>query len=142
MPRILRRLADLMGLRDWTVEYEDEPLPDDGRLATCSVAYGRRCVVIAVSERFWMEDEREQRHALAHELVHVHVNSIAARVKSDVEGELGAPAFRIFWSGFTRDFESAVDSLANVIAPSLPALTSLAYPVAPHADDLDTAAGG
>lgn len=116
-----RKIANAMGLRDYAVTILDE-LPEEGLLATVTVPRGRKHILLRLCEDFEALDEVEQRHAFVHEFVHVHLAAATDRVYEDVRPELGSAAFRLFWSGFVADMETAVDSLASVLAPSMPTL--------------------
>jgi hypothetical protein len=107
----LRALADLLALRDWHVEIVDA-YPNDGAQASIETLYGRRRAMISLSEEFLADDPAGQRQALAHELIHCHVDTLYRvghdAVPKDVECALH------------RLMEHCVDGLADAIAPLLP----------------------
>jgi hypothetical protein len=115
-----RQFANLMGLRDWSVEVTRTPPFDPDALATCQVADGRRHLRLSFARDFPSLPPEEQRHALVHELIHPHLASMDHTVREDLAGELGGAAYRLFRARFIRDLEGAVDALAGVIAPTLP----------------------
>lgn len=118
LARMSRRSADACGLRDFTVVVDEDPAAD-GALADVRVDLRRSVVALRFCEGFEALDPAEQRHAIAHELVHVHVERMTVRVMT-LADELGGTAWRIFWSGFSDETERVVDALAAVVAPQLP----------------------
>lgn len=107
----LRRLADLLGLKDWHVRIADEAA-DACADASIEWTYGRKRARVWLGEHFLDDTPEGQRHTLAHELIHCHFGpawDIA------VEGLADAAA-----SPFRRLAEYAVDGLADAIAPLLP----------------------
>lgn len=116
-----RKIANAMGLRDYAVTILDE-LPEEGLIATVTVPRGRKHILLRLCPDFDALDELEQRHAFVHEFIHVHLAAATDRVYEDVRPELGSAMFRLFWNGYERDVETAVDALASVLAPSMPTL--------------------
>lgn len=109
----------MLGLRDWTVLVDEDPPADPAANADVRVDVRRRALALRVREDFHLLPEDEQRHSLAHELVHVHLELLAQRVMS-LSDEFGRTAWNVFWSGYEQETERAVDALAGVIAPLLP----------------------
>jgi hypothetical protein len=121
----IRRLADLMRLRDWTIELDPPLADDDSRAGHVVVIYGRKLAQIALRPT---QDAAELRHTIVHELVHCHFEPACAMVHTDLEEVLGKAADQVFWHAFRRSAEYAVDGLADAIAPLMP------YPPAGTAD--------
>lgn len=116
----LRALADRLELRDWVVRFVDEP-SDEGTLAQVTVVYGRRWLDVQVCAKFLDLPADEQRQALAHELIHAHLDAIEgvmrdARAAHAVPRRVGA----LIVEAQHRAIEHAVDALADVVAPHLP----------------------
>lgn len=107
----LRRLADLLALKDWHVEISDEEA-DDGAAATVRWAFGRKQATVWLGAGFLDDSPEEQRHTLAHELIHLH---FGPPYDIAVEGLPDGSA-----SAFRRMAEYAVDGMADAIAPLLP----------------------
>lgn len=106
----IRRLADLLCLRDWRIEvYEDAP-SDGGAIASCDPISGRKYAVIRLSESFLTDGKTEQRHTLTHELLHCHLGPMTRLLQA---GEVMAPSVQLA-------MEYCVDGLADAIAPLLP----------------------
>jgi hypothetical protein len=101
-----------MRLRDWTIVLKDEVPSDPEAAATVCITYGRKLATIRVSDDFLISPPETQRHYLVHELVHCHVDA-AWMIAVDSLHKNVEPGFR-------RMAEHAVDSLAEVIAPSVP----------------------
>lgn len=117
--RYVRHVADLMELRDWTVELGREPTPD-GIAGRCNIVYGRKLARIGVASDFRDDDPESQRQTIAHELVHCHLDSAYNMVQNDLEDLLGKPADTVFLLGYKRQMEYGVDALASAIAKHLP----------------------
>jgi ferritin-like protein len=66
----VRCLADALGLKDWTVVVADEGPHAHGAIATVCCTEGRKHATVRLSEQFLRDDEAEQRHTIAHELLH------------------------------------------------------------------------
>lgn len=108
----LRRLADTLALKDWTVILKDEAPSDPDALASIVTTYGRKRATIRLGDAFLDETPESQRATLVHELIHCHLDSaweIAYQaLPSDVK-----PVFR-------RMGEIAVDGLADGVASLFP----------------------
>ena len=112
-------MADEMELRDWTIVLSDKPAPEDA-LGYVKVTYGRKLATIDLTPDFRDCDLEEQRHTVVHELVHCHLEPATNMVLNDLEEPLGKQADQIFWEGFKRQNEYAVDALASAIAKHMP----------------------
>ena len=115
-----RSYADQLGLRNHTVEVRPDPPGDPRSLMECAIPEGREHIVLRARGDFRFQSEDEQRHALTHELVHVHVVVLEERVQRELSAEIGGMAWRIFWSAYQGDVESLVDRLAALLAPQMP----------------------
>lgn len=116
-----RQCANLVGLRDWTVIVDEEPPDDPKAQADVRVDLRRRALALRFAANFAGLTEDEQRHALAHELLHVHVELLGGRVRQ-LSPEFGRTAWAVFWSGYEEETERVVDALASVVAPLLPSI--------------------
>ena len=106
----VRRLADLLCLRDWRIEvYEDSP-SDGSAVASCQPVTGRKYAVIRLSESFLTDPKADQRHTLTHELLHCHLGPMTRLLEAN---EAMPPAVQLA-------LEYCVDGLADAIAPLLP----------------------
>lgn len=115
-----RVYADQLGLRNHTVEIRPDPPGDPAALMECAIPAGRDHIVLRAREDFQFQSADEQRHALTHELVHVHVVVLEERVHRELATEIGGMAWRIFWSAYQGDVETLVDRLAGLLAPQMP----------------------
>ncbi len=118
--RYARDTANLMQMRDFIVEVEHDPPSDERALATVEVAEGRRLMRMRFHALFDELTLEEQRYAVVHELVHPLLHPLTETVRSAAADEFGGAALRMFLGVVSRDVERTVDTLANVIAPSLP----------------------
>ena len=120
----VRDLADMMGLRDWIVNFSQRDADDQEEQESCAsqfVPYGTQRVNLEISPK-WQEWEPEDlRVTLVHELVHCHtvrmmwsVNIAAHELAKDET--LG----NIITQGFNTDQECAVEAIATAWANCLP----------------------
>lgn len=107
----LRHLADMMGLRDWRVEIEDDD-PGEDHLASVCCVYGQRQAIVRLGDRFLDKPPDRQRWCLVHELNHCHLEP-AWQIAEDGMPESTRPAFR-------RIAEYANDAIAEAWAVHLP----------------------
>lgn len=107
----LRRLADLLALKDWRAEIIGRPAADHA-IATVDLIYGRKLMQLRLSEDFLAASPEDQRHTVAHELIHCHLEA-AWEIAADSLPEEARP-------GFVRMMEYGIDGLADAIAPLLP----------------------
>jgi hypothetical protein len=115
----VRRIADLMGLRDWTFHVPDDQRPDDPDAnAEIRCWRGRKHATVLFGESFLRAGEDDQRHSVVHEMVHCH---FAAMGWVAQEG-LSADAER----GWHLVFEYGVDGVADAWAPLLPLPSGIA----------------
>lgn len=117
--RYLRATGDSMELRDWTFVLEHEPC-DGEATATVTTLYGRKTAYIKVCPEFRERTPEEQRHAIAHELMHCHFDSCHQMVRNDLEKLLGKPADTAFYNAYLRQFEHGIDASSAAIAKHLP----------------------
>lgn len=125
--RYVRYVADEMGLRDWHLELLAEPpdgqaIGDDHiTLADVSPSPGRRHATIRFCADFRELNPETQRMAVVHELVHLHLAPLQHQCENDLSAEmLGGPASHVFFCGFRRNLEYAVDAMTCALAPHLP----------------------
>lgn len=127
-----RELADLLELRDWTVnvhvgEVHSPHHPDGWEwIATSESTPGQKRVHLTFSEdvRDWTPEHVRQ--TVAHELIHAHLAPLMEMIRVDLHGQLKPTAHVLFATGATRWMEFAVDALADAVAPRLPLI---AWPV-------------
>lgn len=115
----VRDTADAMELRDWTIELMHDPC-EDGAMATVNSPFGRKLARVWVCEDFRERSAEEQRDTIVHELVHLHLESAASMVRTDLEEHLGKQADKLFFDAWRRLFEYGIDGLSAAIAKHLP----------------------
>lgn len=71
--KYIRRLADLMGLRDWRLTLSHEPPDDQDAAAQCNVTHGSKRAVIRVASDWPSWTQEDARHYMTHELLHCHM---------------------------------------------------------------------
>jgi hypothetical protein len=127
----VRHLADLCGLRDWTVRVDIErgvsvdnhrtASQDQGAAGAGSrVLHGRQYVILSLDER-WLEwDADHLRQTITHELVHAHTAKVLYAFYN-VQNIIGNGAlFDVLDSAFDDAHEAAVDAIAVAWAETLP----------------------
>lgn len=119
LARYVRTIANMVGLRDYTVEVAPET-PSDGKVAECITEDGRASVALCFAGYFERLPPEEQRHAVVHELLHVHFARPAATISSDMREFLSETEHRLAWAAYKRQVEHSVDTLATAIADLLP----------------------
>ena len=68
-----RRLADMYGLKDWTIEMGNEEPTDKGAEASAFFPAGQKLVWMRLSQYFIDASPQQQRLAVVHELTHCHL---------------------------------------------------------------------
>lgn len=117
----MRAVADRLGLRDWTITVMRAPLDDDDDAAARIVpTYGRRQAKIWLAYVFNEWDAEEQRHVIVHELLHLTVEPLFARLSHTLPKVLGAPIYDLLMASIKLDAEYQNDALADFIAPLFP----------------------
>jgi hypothetical protein len=108
-----RALADLMGLRDWTVQVASGPPEAAEARASVQPLYGRRIANVWLSDEFLDDaDPADQRQTACHELVHCLFADCAQIAEEELE-----PAA---WRAWRRQFEHGIDAVASAFAEALP----------------------
>lgn len=115
----VRTCADTIELRDWTITVGAEPAPSDAD-GYVVITYGRKLAYITFAEDFRSFDPDRQRHTVAHELIHCHLEPACNMVQNDLEPHLAAQGDQVFFAGFKRQIEYGVDALAAAMAKHLP----------------------
>lgn len=106
----VRRIADLIALKDWRIEIaEDEP-SQSYAIANVEPIQGRRFATIRLSNGFFDDKPPSQRDTIIHELIHCHfaiyVHAVEKKTKDD--------------SVLHMLMEHAVDSIAQGMSCHLP----------------------
>lgn len=126
-----RRLADDMGLRDWTISItSDEPSAEElgargggVPVAAQNSGVGRKECELFFSEAFFEDDygDDQRRETVVHELIHAHMTGMWHMIYYDLEDHMNPPAYAVFHDSFRRSMEYATDALAEALAPHMPA---------------------
>jgi hypothetical protein len=105
----IRRIADLMMLKDWRIEISEEH-PADGAHASCEPVQGRKFATLRLSSGFVEGTQHEQRQTVVHELIHCHFGHAWRLLEVNDHMTTGAK----------MALEYGIDGLADAIAPLLP----------------------
>jgi hypothetical protein len=106
----VRRLGDILHLKDWRLDVDDGSPSDPTAVAACNPCPGRKIATIYLGESFLTDDAAGQRHTIAHELIHCHLGPMTRMLDAR---ETMTPEV-------TLAMEYGVDGLADAIAPLLP----------------------
>lgn len=113
----VRKVADRVGLRDWSFEVVVEQLPD-GTRALCTCVEGRSFARITVSHEFFALSPDEQNEVLVHETIHPLLHPLMEHVL-DLREDLGQRQFQTVERVFKRDLERIVDALTVTVASTV-----------------------
>lgn len=119
LARYIARTAADLGLRDWTLNFHDEPPSDPDAMASMDSVYGRKIANIYVCSDFDHQPPESQRAAVLHELIHVHF-AHERQVVSDLIDGLGSEARTVASDAYRLGHEFGVDGLAEAIAHFFP----------------------
>lgn len=110
----------LLRLDGWII-YISESLinPSEASCARIKTIAGKREAILELSQYFYDADPEEQRIVVAHELIHVIVDSMETVLYNAAE-HMGPVLFPFVSKCFRDAEEVAVDELSKVIAPLLP----------------------
>ena len=109
--KYFRRLADLYGLKDWSIEMGNDE-PRDYALASVTCTTGRKIAWIRISQLFMEETINEQRMMAVHELTHCHEHMSYSFAKDNIKEDL-KPIYQNL-------MEYTTDAIAVAIAPFFP----------------------
>ena len=114
----IRELADLMGLRDWTLTMRDDPASEDCA-ADIQVTYGRKFAAIRFDPAWASESPETLRATCIHELLHCHLKPTEWAL-NNAQSALGMVAFSVLSGAYEDALEVAIDGIANEWAKTLP----------------------
>ena len=106
----VRRLADILALKDWRIDVLDELPSGDGAFASIYPIVGRKWANLRMSEEFLVAPKLDQRQTIAHELVHCHFAPLLRLLEARDQYD----------DAMRHALEYGVDGLADGIAPLLP----------------------
>lgn len=125
LERYVREMADLCGLRDWTITLSDEPIEGVPHSVgsefggECNVIYGSKYAVIKLADSWPRWEPEKLRTTVVHELTHCHTIPMEWALNG-AQDHL-APAMFSLLFGAHRDFhELAVDGISTAWAERLP----------------------
>lgn len=106
----VRRIADMIAMRDWTVAISEEAPSGDDSIASVNCCDGRKVATLRFSNGFFFDTRAEQRQTVLHELIHCHFAPFYETAKRKTRGDATIHML----------MEYAVDGLADGFAPLLP----------------------
>jgi hypothetical protein len=115
----VRQVADALELRDWDFVIRDEP-PPDGVGARTYIPFGRKRAELLFPLDIRTLPREDVRHRVVHELIHSHLEPAASQIRCDLEDALGKTADIVFWAGYKRNAEYAIDALAVAFCKYVP----------------------
>lgn len=117
--RYVRNVGNMLGLRDWTFLIDHQPETGEA-LASITPTYGRKLASIQFCANWPNLEPETQRHAVVHELIHVHLAGARGYVYHALPSLLGEAAWSAFESAYRQQDELAVDGIADSIAAGFP----------------------
>lgn len=116
----VRRTADLIGLKDWTLYICDAAPKEEEWVAQCDPWPGRKHAELAFRQDFFTRNPDEQRSTIVHELIHCHLAGMSHLVRVTLAKELGQSAYTLFEDAYRSVMEYAVDGLADALSGGFP----------------------
>lgn len=107
-----RKIADLMGLKDWEIKIGNDGPENTSYEAQCYIPEGRRLFTLYLSDSFLDNTKESQRQTIVHELQHCHSEVFRLSVMKSTTVEL--------WDVLRISFEHSIDDTAVYIAKFLP----------------------
>lgn len=128
--RYVRKVADLLGLSEWTIYMRISPeIPSDEEdpltapLAMIRVAPESQFATIRVSQNFSSEPNKLQQQSLIHEVLHIYFEPLLHPLTETILPDLvGSPAASAATAYLNVEKERVVDALAVALAPLMPKL--------------------
>jgi DNA-directed RNA polymerase subunit F len=117
--RYVRLVADLFGLRDWTIIISLEHCDED-TLADTELTYGQRIARLRFNEKWAEWDPDDLRSTVVHELIHVHTEPTSELLADIAGATLDEKTAAAMTSAVSYSLERAVDQIAVAIAPYFP----------------------
>ncbi len=124
--RYVRAIADLMELRDWTIQVDirqpDTPDRADGAEwgASCRPIAGRKLATVTLHPCVRDDSREDLRQTVVHELIHCHFFGVWDTARQDLLGPLAQQTYDVLIAGLERNMEYGVDALADALAPHMP----------------------
>ena len=118
----IRECADLFGLKDWIVTFEDAKPDGENSLGEACAIQHRKLGKIRVADNFWAETPEDQRYVIIHELTHFHLFDVRNAVRDPLFDSriLSNDAYQLLFYNVDSALERAVDGIAMSIAKWLP----------------------
>lgn len=113
--------ARAIGLGGWRLYLEPTPVANEDHDAEIHISSEADVGTIWISAAWRDQPEPELRHALTHELCHMHVERLWG-MAGELTSELGSQAERLADEALRLEVERTTDRLAAGFAPFLPAL--------------------
>lgn len=119
MREYIRWVADSLELRDWTISVVYDPPCDEDAFAHVLCTYGRKRATVTLCHDFFDLAPEKQRHAIAHELLHLHLSGIEWQF-NNLQNEVSRSVFDVMWGGLKDQIEFGIDAMADAVAKHLP----------------------
>jgi hypothetical protein len=137
LDQYVRGIADLCGLRDWTIRVDTSASPTgDNHLyqqgetgATAAIPHGRKYITITLRDDWMQERPDDLRQTIVHELMHAHSEPMAWAFNNLQSVTGGGVLFQTLDCAFDDAHEMMVDAVATAWAEALP------LPVKPKKDE-------
>lgn len=128
LDRYIRHMADLMGLRDWTLYVTvSANIPGDNHRyqegeggGSAAIPHARKIITITLPDDWMHQRPEELRQTIVHELMHAHSEPMTWAFNNVQSVVGGNTLFDVLDCAFDDAHEMMVDSVATAWAESLP----------------------
>lgn len=119
----VREIADLLRLRDLSVTLDHNPPGSDCRGMSQGI-YGQPELRVWLDLALLLEPD-QLRETVVHELLHAHFNPMRDLFLHVYDGEPSEDVPGVFYRAFKERWEFCLETMARIIAPSLPLIAPL-----------------
>lgn len=116
----VREMADLMGLRDWTIVMKPGNPEDADHMACAQQIYGQKHLNLWFRKDWSRWPAKQLRQTTCHELLHAHLNPLAHSTLNNVGQLIGKRPYQVAWEAMSERLEFTVDGIADAWSETLP----------------------
>lgn len=116
----LRETANVLGLHDWELIFEQVPCTNEDANAHTGITYGQRKATIALAHDFADLSRKEREVVLIHELIHLHFHHMGSVLEDMLPDVVGKSTAAVILAYQLEREEDAVDALAVALRPLMP----------------------
>jgi hypothetical protein len=113
-----RKLAALIGLGHWRIDFEVEPADEDSD-ASIRVISGQQRALLRIGKTYAGQTPEDKRATILHELIHIYLWP-CSEAAEHAQPHLGTTAAALFTAQHDLTIERATDALAVAFAEHFP----------------------